>query len=395
MNYFKNDFESSRNAFLKRANKILKYYEGSKLTSILMPPENNESLYTDILYIPAENPASKLIMITSGVHGIEGYTGSAIQNMLIDKHLLSVEAVQNEIDKEQNDLASNLNVSYLFIHSVNPYGQKYFRRVNEKNVDLNRNFLSKVIQFSPINGIKNPAYKELDSLLNPKERYDKKIFGKIRFIRKVFKIISKNGIGKFRQAVLQGQYELPQGIFYGGDMYQDQKESIDFVISKYFKNHTEIIFIDIHTGYGYRGKLHLIGMAEYSDKNTKKRLEKLYSPYPIEAADTRKGDFYKIHGALFEYIYDEGLYANIPVVPIAWEFGTNNNIRTLKSMESLQIMIEENQAFHYGYKNIKNYNKLLKKYRNLFYPESKRWQKKVLKTAAERFERLLENLNSA
>jgi hypothetical protein len=392
MNYFENDFESSRNAFLNRAGQVIKYYEGSQLTSILMPPKNTESLYTDILYVPAAKPSSKLIMITSGVHGIEGYTGSAIQNMLIDKHLLSAEAVSNKIEKENNNLAADLDVSYLFIHSVNPYGQKYFRRVNENNVDLNRNFLLKVIQFSPMKGIKNPAYREINHLLNPDYPFEKKNFEKIRFIYKIQKIISKKGIGKFRQAILQGQYELPKGIFFGGDIYQKQKESIDFVIKKYFTNHSEIIFIDIHTGYGYRGKLHLIGMSEYPDKSIKDRLNRLYYPQQIEAADTQKGDFYKIYGSLFDYVYDEGKYINKPVYPVAWEFGTNNNIRTLKSLESLQIMIQENQAFHFGYKNHKSYQKLMKRFRNLFYPESKRWQKKVLKKAAQSFDSLLQNL---
>jgi hypothetical protein len=34
------------------------------------------------------------------------------------------------------------NVAVVFIHAVNPYGMSFWRRWNENNVDLNRNFLS-------------------------------------------------------------------------------------------------------------------------------------------------------------------------------------------------------------------------------------------------------------
>ena len=53
--------------------------------------------------------------------------------------------------------------SLLMIHALNPFGMAHLRRVNEDNVDLNRNFLLAGEQFrgSP------QRYRDLDPLLNP------------------------------------------------------------------------------------------------------------------------------------------------------------------------------------------------------------------------------------
>ena len=86
----------------------------------LDPYGNN--LYVDVAWIG--NPeAEKLYMSTSGIHGVEGFAGSAIQ--------LSVLNSFNKIPD---------NVAFAFIHILNPWGMSWIRRENESNVDLNRNF---------------------------------------------------------------------------------------------------------------------------------------------------------------------------------------------------------------------------------------------------------------
>ena len=47
--------------------------------------------------------------------------------------------------------------------SLNPYGFAHLRRVNEQNIDLNRNFLLPGERFEGA----DPTYASLDGLLNP------------------------------------------------------------------------------------------------------------------------------------------------------------------------------------------------------------------------------------
>lgn len=371
--YFAKNYEQSRRGFIQVVRWMQEKFPQSKLDSYLMPPDNKDELYTDVLYVPVQN-SDTLIVVTSGVHGIEAYTGSAIQQSILDRFFV------NELP---------LKASLLFVHSVNPYGHKNFRRVNENNVDLNRNFLSNQDDFGTII---NPSYQNLEAFLNNKVKFQSKLLEKTRFVFSTLKELKNYGIKSFRQAILQGQYQFEKGIFFGGKDYQAQRDLIDKLIDKYMLRYKRIVFIDIHTGYGYRGKLHLIGMDTYPDETVYEDLQALYPDDRIEKADAGQGDFYKINGAMFDYIYDKLTPKNIRVLPVAWEFGTNGNIRTLKSIDSLRIIRAENQAFHYGCVDDKSKQKIKKEYRNLFYPDSDSWQRKVLEKAGITFEKLLNQL---
>ena len=81
------------------------------------------SLAIDIAWIGDKN-AKKLYLSTSGIHGVEGFAGSAIQLSVIDN-----------LEKIPDDTAIAL------VHIMNPWGMAWLRRENESNVDLNRNFL--------------------------------------------------------------------------------------------------------------------------------------------------------------------------------------------------------------------------------------------------------------
>ena len=59
----------------------------------------------------------------------------------------------------------------MFVHALNPFGFHFGRRVNEHNVDLNRNYKSKG-QWEAMASLDANAfgYEELDAFMNP--RYD-------------------------------------------------------------------------------------------------------------------------------------------------------------------------------------------------------------------------------
>ncbi len=405
MKYFKKTYEESRADFLDRINEIKEVIPEAESSSYIMPPKNIDGMYSDSVFVPGNDPDT-LIIMTSGIHGIEGYTGSAVQNMIIDNFILS-KATSNKTylktKKKRRRKASNklnlkvnklrlLPYSILFVHSINPYGHKYYRRVNEKNVDLNRNFLISVRDFAVDKRDKNKAYAEMVNFLNPTEAYEYKRFEKINFFFKALNIIRKKSLKTFKQAILEGQYQFPSGIFYGGDMYQPQTQMVIDLVEKYAENYKRIILIDIHTGYGIKGKLHLIGMENYPDPEIFNGLQKLYPLQKIEQAGFKNGNFYKITGSMFEYFYHHLSKQGKTVLPIAWEFGTNNNIKTYKSIDSLRAIVAENQANKYGAVNQKSYDKIHDDFKELFYPDDTEWQNKVLQTAFETYKQVLKNL---
>ena len=84
------------------------------------------SLTIDVAIIGCPNP-SWSVVLSSGIHGIEGFFGSALQCAWLEQ------VAASKLTPEDGNI--------VLIHAVNPYGFDSLRRTNEHNVDLNRNFL--------------------------------------------------------------------------------------------------------------------------------------------------------------------------------------------------------------------------------------------------------------
>jgi len=82
----------------------------------------NEELTIDIARLGCPDP-HRAVLHVSGIHGVEGVAGSAIQ----------VKILQN-VPQPARDGA------LIFVYILDPYGMPWLRKYNETNVDLNRNF---------------------------------------------------------------------------------------------------------------------------------------------------------------------------------------------------------------------------------------------------------------
>jgi hypothetical protein len=115
---------------------------------VLNGAEYGGDLTIDVAVVGVEDPTWSLV-VSSGLHGVEGFFGSALQTA----YLRQVQR-QDVIDSKGQ---------LVLIHAINPFGFFALRRVNEDNVDLNRNFLvtGETYSGSP------QLYKDLDDFLNP------------------------------------------------------------------------------------------------------------------------------------------------------------------------------------------------------------------------------------
>ena len=121
--YFSANYTEARNKFVAAATKA-----GGEIRSILNPnatgPEN-EALYTDVALF-GDRGASKALVVVSGTHGNEGFCGSGCQIGYLEEGFISQHADDTVV---------------VVVHAINPYGFANIHRVNEDNVDLNRNFV--------------------------------------------------------------------------------------------------------------------------------------------------------------------------------------------------------------------------------------------------------------
>ena len=122
LDYFSRDYLEARGKFRQATQNAQQ-----KLTHVVVPYPTIDDLTVDDLTVDIavyEHKGDKknLLVILSGVHGVEGYVGSAVQLMFADKYLSKV----------------NSDTGVALYHAFNPFGFHNNRRVNEKNIDCNR-----------------------------------------------------------------------------------------------------------------------------------------------------------------------------------------------------------------------------------------------------------------
>jgi hypothetical protein len=174
--------------------------------------------------------ASAVLIISSACHGVEGYCGSGVQGALL-------------ADAGFQSAAAKAGVALLYIHGLNPYGFSWIRRTTHENVDLNRNFqdFSKPLP-------RNLGYDRLSHLLVPAEwpPTPEVKAGLAQFV-------AEHGAKALQAAVSSGQYEHPQGLFYGGHNPTWSQQTLRHVLQDHGRRCHRLGWIDLHTGLGPSG----------------------------------------------------------------------------------------------------------------------------------------------
>jgi hypothetical protein len=368
--YFLGSYEECRDAFRTNAREIQEKYEGAELFSLSVESKLDNDLTIDFCYLPPENEKSKLLILSSGIHGIEGITGSAVQAMLMDKALADGGYPETGI---------------LFVHAINPYGFKYLRRVSENNVDMNRNWDAEVSLFST----KNQGYSELYSMLNPEGKVSTGSLKNRFFLLVAIERLIEKSMKSLRQAILQGQYEYPEGLYFGGTDFEPQMAMLMPVFKQYAEEYETVLNIDLHTGYGELGVLHLFPNP-VDDPVVKEAMEHIFKGYVIDWGDS--DDFYTINGSFTDFIgilMPDKLY-----VPMVFEYGTLNSQTTLGSIRSIHNMILENQGFQHGYRSADDERRVKTNFMEMYNPSSEAWRSKVLSDTRELMEKVMVQLEN-
>ena len=192
-----------------------------------------DGLYIDSFYLPATETQTNLVVLTTGVHGIEGYIGAAMLDVFF-----------GEVWPQQNPADTGI----LVVANVNPYGMKYYRRYNENNVDLNRNF---ILDWDSFDLSSNKEYPKVDTFLGPTGAIGNGLWHEAAFYLSLGKTAITDGAGTISDALLTGQYEYPQGVYYGGIGDEASTAYLKDVFARCLDSDYEnIVHIDIHSGYG-------------------------------------------------------------------------------------------------------------------------------------------------
>jgi hypothetical protein len=357
LQYFQESYDDCRKNFLAEAVKEKGAYQHVDIGNFKIESQVDPDLTIDYCYIPAQKTFERLFILTSAVHGVEGYVGSAVQQMFLREVLKNI-----SLD----------NLGLLFIHGINPYGFKYKRRVTENNVDLNRNCSIDKVLYESV----NPGYSDLNRMLNPTEKVNVNSIGNIFFQLNAIQKILRYSMGTLRQAVLQGQYQYEKGVYFGGRELEPSIMAVTPLIQDIAQHYSIVFNIDLHTGYGKRGTMHLFPNP-MKDKKKKEKIEKIFSGSHIDWGD--EDDFYTVTGDFASYIgqiLPEKYY-----LTMTFEFGTLDSQVTMGAIKSLHNVILENQGVHFGYESKEDEETVKVRFLEGYYPSSVSWRSKAIMDA--------------
>ena len=362
--YFYNSYDEIRSHLKERVEKL----RANGVTVEVSEYAVNESdnLYIDNIYLPSANEKKNLIVLTTGVHGMEGYIGSVMLDVFFEE-------IYPTLDTE--------NTGILVVANVNPYGMKYMRRYNENNVDLNRNF---IIDWNGFDLSSNKDYPEVKEFLQPEGKIGNAFWHEAEFYLNLAKEALTKGADKVSDALLTGQYEYPQGVYYGGNGDEISTAYLKGVFNDCLDGEYEnIVHIDIHSGYGPRYNM-VIFNSVYETMTEAETKEAFGYDYVI-SYDSES--FYATTGDTTDYFYRlaESKESEKDLFSTCFEFGTIGD-SFMDSILSLKYTVDENRQHWYPTENKVASEIVSENYAELFYPTEKEWREKTVadfKTAAE------------
>ncbi len=353
---FSPDYATARQRFRQAASRVGWQLEAHPIG---VNGPTNEELTLDVGWSPTDE-SDRVLVVSSGVHGVEGFIGSAVQVSLL----------------EQWTSRSQPPVTCVFLHGLNPYGFAWLRCFDENNVDPNRNFLlpGERYEGSP------PGYARLDTLLNPRRppsRWEP-------FTLKALRAIAWQGMPALRQAVASGQYEFPRGLFFGGAGPSRMHQLLAANFGRWLHGGREVVHLDFHTGLGPRGACKLLidyPLSEYQCA----RLTNLFGAGSFEASDS-SSVAYDVRGGFGRWCVSRNLASDYLFA--CAEFGTYGPIQVLAGLRA------ENQAHHWGTPSAASTVRAKQRLKELFCPAAEDWRSQVLARGLDLVARALQGLTS-
>lgn len=306
-------------------------------------------LTVDVALLGARNPR-RAVVVSSGLHGVEGFFGSAVQLAWLRR-----------FREGASSMAGGTLV--VLLHAVNPFGFAWRRRANEDNVDLNRNFLDDGEAYAGV----PEHYDGVHDLLNPPTpplRFD-------AFRLRAAWAVRRHGLSVLQNAVATGQYEHPAGLFFGGREAAASTRLIRERFWEWTRAAEEVVHLDVHTGLGgyadYRLLIeppHAHDLGWYRSRFDPERVAPVGDDTPYAARGVM-GAWLARQAGVRRYRF------------ACLEFGTYAPLRVLAALRA------ENRAHHHSAPGAAAYERAKRELVECFCPAPRLWRRKALGRALE------------
>ncbi|MEE3372774.1 MAG: DUF2817 domain-containing protein [Planctomycetota bacterium] len=350
------DYQQARDAFCATTQRF-----GGRLAEYELPGRGarGERLVIDVARIGSET-ASCRVLISSGLHGVEGFVGSAIQ-----------QAWLQSTTSQLREFLENNALEVVLIHALNPYGFSWGRRVDADNIDLNRNFLLPAQAYAGA----PQGYRELNRFLNPTGlpgHWDCYRLTAARWIL-------RRGVSALKEAIASGQYDFPYGLFFGGQQATAATRVVHEQSADWIGKAGHVVHLDLHSGLGRWGHCRLLMPVD--ETRLRPWCAELFGLTVLDGTEAAKRVSYPTRGTLvgwFNHFAGDCDYRGLVA-----EFGTYSPIRVLGALRA------ENRVHHSASEGRDKGRAARHELLECFCPGSRHWRVKVVHQGLTLIERAI------
>jgi hypothetical protein len=142
------------------------------------------------------------------------------------------------------------------------------------------------------------------------------------------------------------------------------------------REYEKLMLLDFHTGLGENGQLYLISSASQTDgeRQLMKRVFNQPSDETYVLSTSDDPGFYATTGDMTDFL--QVLAPEVEMLSLTAEFGTLG-LGIISQLKTINRLIVENQAHHYGAKSPKIAQRVQNHFDELFHPTDKEWRSEV------------------
>lgn len=319
---------------------------------------DGEGLWTDVVTLGAAD-APMVLLANSATHGVEGFCGAGSLTGWLGT------APQDTIPEA---------VRVVLVHAINPYGFAWLRRVNEDNVDLNRNFITHGSAAGA-----NPDYDALHAYLLP-QRWDQESFVTLREAFAGY--AREHGAMAAQAALSRGQYAHPDGVFFGGDQATWSNRTFREIVATRAAGARHLAFLDFHTGLGPFGHGELISKCAAHDPEFV-RLREWFGP-AVQTSAAGQSTSPMLSGLIAGAVRDAMPEGTVSALTV--EYGT------YPLMDILHAVVADNWLHVRGAPASAQGQQIKAQIKQMFNPDSDDWRELILVRSRQLINRALEGL---
>ena len=228
----------------------------------------------------------------------------------------------------------------------------------------------------------NPAYREIQPLLLPNEWPPSQANQDA-----IARYLATHGLPAWQFAMTSGQYEFPDGLFFGGTRPTWSNQALREVLRTHGRRAGRIGWIDIHTGLGPSG----VGERIYAGPDNKTDVARARQWWdgggttPVTSIYDGSSTSAFLTGLMWSALPQECPQAQY--TGIALEFGTvplPETLQALRAEQWLQLHPEAPQSLAAGIK---------RQFKAAFHTETTEWTTQVLRQAHEAIWQAADGLN--